>query len=423
MTTRWTAGMAERRRGVLRLTCLALAVLAGGLAAAQDSAARSKNWPSWRGPFSCGSADSGQELVDSLDKTKLLWTSPPVGLSGCGHGSPDPLGTGFCDPVIADGRVYLYWFERSGTEKVDWHWVDHSKEGGLRSLKVLYARRPEVGAENCKFNADDVFICLDAETGAPLWKRVFRGRGFNHRKVYDPLCIPAVHEGRLYGLGSAGRVYCLDAVSGKTLWESDVGRCAEFFEQLREMCRKTARMPIDVTMFGNTGVAIADGVPVLGNGDDGHGPRDRGGDKGISGFDARTGERLWSTGPTVQRYGMPGVWRHQGKEYVLAAGVSRMTAVEPRSGKVLWEVKAEPQGAICDAVTLAISGDYVVIQTTVGKSEKGTKACCYKVGLDGAQKAWELPPSGMGICHVGAVIYGPNAYLLTARGLQCVDLA
>jgi outer membrane protein assembly factor BamB len=397
----------------------AMVVLAAALAA-MPSPSRA-DWPEWRGPSCSGAASSGCELVDSLDKARLAWKSEPVGLSGCGHGSPDHLATGFCDPVIAGGRVYLFWFERSGEGRVEWERIAHSRSFGMRLIREAYRDPNEVDGQS-RYNADDVILCLDAATGRPLWKRVFRERGFNHRKVYSPLCVPAVSGGRLYALGSAGSVYCLDAVTGKSVWRSDVGKAAEQFEQMRELCARTGVRGFEPMAF-NHAVSVIDGVVVVG--DSGSPLGGRGGDArerdaGMVGLDAATGRRLWQVPHCLHRWGMPGRWRHQGREYAVAACGTRMVALAPPTGKVLWELA----GPVSDSVTLAISGDYVVVNTNKTKDPKGDGPTCYRLGLEGATKLWSLPPAGsLFICHVGAAILGEHAYVLTSDGLQCVELA
>jgi outer membrane protein assembly factor BamB len=396
-----------------------MAFLASAMAAfVRAQTDTSTDWPSWRGPFSSGASDSGQEWVDTLDAARQAWVSDPVGLSGCGHGSPDHLATGFCDPVIVGGRVFLYWFERSGTNRVEWERIAHSRSFGMRLIKTSYGNPAEVDDQS-KFSADDVFVCLDANTGKTLWKRVFAGRGFNHRKVYSPLAVPCVSNGRLYGLGSAGRLYCMEAATGKTIWESDVGLAAQHFEQMRALCRATAVRGYEPNGF-NHAVMVIDGVVIVG---DSGSPleNDAEGDEGIVGLDAQKGEPLWHVRSCLYVYGMPACWRHQGKTYVLAAGKSRMVAVEPRTGRVVWEHKAQidqagrVQSPVCECVALTVSGDYAVVN--------GGAPTCYRMDLSGVRKVWELPMAESHYCWlVAAVILGNHAYVSVKGGVGCVEL-
>lgn len=395
----------------------AIAVLAIAMAGSAEAAeATSTDWPSWRGPFSSGASDSGQEWVDTLDAARQAWVSDEVGLSGCGHGSPDHLATGFCDPVTVGDRVYLFWFERSGTNTVEWERIAHSRSFGTRRVSASYGNAHEA-AEQAKFNADDVFVCLNARTGKTLWKRVFAERGFNHRKVYSPVCTPCVSDGRLYGLGSAGRVYCLDAATGKPIWESDVGLAAQHFEQMRALCRATGVRGYEPSGFEHCVMAI-DGVVVIG--DSGRPLSSTDVERGIVGLDARTGELLWQIPSCLEKYGTPSYWRHKGKEYVLTAGESRMIAVEPRNGRILWEHKAAKDGngrvqqPVCPVVTLAVSGDYVVVN--------GSAPACYRMDLSGARKVWELLKVESYAWLVGAVILGDHAYVSVKGGVGCVEL-
>jgi outer membrane protein assembly factor BamB len=423
-------------------------VLAGLLAVSINLCAAEKpkgaDWPSWRGPNDSGSVESGYEMVDSLDKAKLAWKSDPVGYSGCMHPGKT-AGTGFCDPVIVDGRVYLYWFDRSGKQRVEWEMHYTSSARGLFPLlnpekaygtSCGFPKNPKDMAElQSHINADDVFVCFDDRTGKTLWKRAFHERGFNHRKVYGPLGIPCVSGGRLYGLGSAGNVYALDAATGKTLWQNDVGPMHEVFEQWRETCVRTKVRSVDSACEFDTALALADGVVAMGIlSKYAHAP-----DADVVAFDGATGHRLWTVPDSVYKFGTPNVWRHQGKEYFLCAA-NTMSLIEPRTGRVLWRVGGKKAGIaadgaaagivgdITDGVMAAISGDYVVVNKNadkvVGAAPAGSRGpSCYKIGLTGAKLIWSLPIDDCpGINCIAPLIYRGHAYVPMRGGLACVEL-
>ena len=95
-------------------TCLGLA----GQSFAADKTAR-QGWPCWRGPDSSGSADDGVELVDDLGKARFVWQSEdrlPMPYGRGQQGAPIDLkiNGGFCDPIIADGKVFFYYTRPAG---------------------------------------------------------------------------------------------------------------------------------------------------------------------------------------------------------------------------------------------------------------------------------------------------------------------
>jgi outer membrane protein assembly factor BamB len=373
-------------------------------------------------------------MVESLEQARLVWQSEEIGLSGCMYPGGNP-GTGWCDPIIADGRVFVYWFRRAGPELVDMHclaasagWlslIEPPDEPEAFSRKFRGHRTSLPSKEMCAIQryvrADDIVDCFDDRTGKRLWRRVFPARGMNQVRVYGPLCELCVRDGTLYALGSAGRVYALDAATGKTRWISDIGVLAERLEQYMEIAARSRHRAYDSGWL-NTGLAVADGVVALGTMTL-LGGKDK--DTDLVGLDAATGRRLWRVPDCLHDPGgTAAVWRHAGKEFFLAAG-HRMALVEPKTGKELWSLggKDDP---ITEGCAPAISGDYVVVAKNVAKTggQPGPSwrgPSCYRLSPTGAQRVWALPMVE-GISLIAPAIHGKHAYVCGKGGVACVEL-
>jgi hypothetical protein len=273
--------------------------------------------------------------------------------------------------------------------------------------------------------ADDTIDCLDDRTGKTLWRRVFPGRGINHVRLYSPLCVPCVKDGVLYALGSAGRVYALDVATGRTIWESDLGRRHAELDQAAEVfaasrCRAN---PVEGPL--NTSVVCADGVVAMGEGEAIAGGK---GLVGMVGFDAATGRRLWTVSNCLDAIGSPAMWRYEGREYLLAAN-GRMALIEPRTGKELWSVGG-PENPVSDGCAAALLGDYVVVNKNILKIVGKRPAAwmrgpsCWRISLTGAELVWSLPIGVCGdICLIAPAIYGDHAYVPVKEGMACAQLA
>ena len=191
-------GVSDISRTAVRL--LALSFLTVAVVRAGEP-----SWPCWRGPFGNGSGvECRERLVDDLSNAVEVWS---CALPETGH-------TGWADLAVAEGRVYAFLF-RPG--------------GGLVHADTLAAARARGSRAEQRRRAlllaDDVIQCMDAATGRALWRREYRAKGANHRLIcgWSPQCTPCVADGRLYALGSMGRLYCMDARTGRPLWESDLG--------------------------------------------------------------------------------------------------------------------------------------------------------------------------------------------------------
>jgi len=118
------------------------------------------DWPQWRGPNRDGKANGF--------KAPQTW---PASLNQKWKLS---IGPGLASPAVVGGRVYLF----------------------------------------ARDQADEVLVCLNAETGQELWTNPDCSVQFN---------TPVLKNGRLYGIAQNGSIFCIDAKDGKTLWTAQFG--------------------------------------------------------------------------------------------------------------------------------------------------------------------------------------------------------
>jgi len=163
------------------------------------------DWPSYTGPDGTHADLSRVPLLDDLAKAKLLWISEHDNLgyaktsSGGGHcyGSLSKP-SGSSDLIVAGGVVIAGYYTPT-------------KDG---------------------VTADDVVLAVDAVTGKTLWKQVFTGKGYvrptGKHTQYGP--APTAAGGKVFHLGSGGRIYCVEISSGKSIWEAALGDYVEYYE-------------------------------------------------------------------------------------------------------------------------------------------------------------------------------------------------
>ena len=134
-----------------------------------------EDWPEWRG--------KGRRGV--WNETGVLEKFPESGLRIEWR---VPVNTGFSGPAVSGGRIYL----------TDFSEVSHLK-GRERTL------------------------CLDEKTGKILWTRDWDAdyTGLMETYATGPRATPTVDGDRVYVLGAKGMLLCLDANSGAVLWKKD----------------------------------------------------------------------------------------------------------------------------------------------------------------------------------------------------------
>lgn len=348
--------------------------------------AQGSDYPCWRGAFGNGcSTEHGGALVNSLDKARVAWRSSEKTPDAWLWSRPINPGTsgGFSSPVVADDRVFVFYFVPSGT----------CRASGTNEVCGM------PGKSAVLIDADDVMLCLDARTGETLWKTTFEGRGLNFNGGAGPHMTPCYAAGRVYGVGSAGSVYCLDARTGAEVWESSLGEEATRAAALREEAHRTKALAKLNRDFCGAPV-VCDGVLLCTDNRD-----------GLIGIDCATGARAW--GPVtncIREVASPVVWRHAGRAYALCA-LKRAVCVDPRTGALVWEQRAD----VDNEGTLAVGEHVMVTGGRLGLT-------CFRIDERGAVKMWSL--GGAYSCHVTSpVIYGGHVYGWKTDGTAvCVEV-
>lgn len=249
------------------------------------------DWPRWRGPTSQGIA-LGTRLPDSwpAGDLKPLWQTR--------------LGTGWSSPAVVTGKVVLS-DRQSNLERV---------------------------------------IALDADTGQELWTRMHPvdfdphpvGRGHGN----GPKASPLVENGKVYSLGIAGWLECLDLKDGGELWH--VNLPAEFGS--REALpggRAYVNGDVDVIvpvakdqgapvpLFGYTGSPVISGNLLI---------TSVGGQNGgtIMAFHKDTGKVVWKSLSENVSYSSPIVANLGGVSQVVAMTGPRVVGLALQTGELLW---------------------------------------------------------------------------------------
>jgi outer membrane protein assembly factor BamB len=224
--------------------------------------AQGRDWPQWRGAQRDG-----------------IWRETGIVEKFAGETIPRrwtvPIGAGYSGPTVAGGRVYV---------------MDYVKE--TSSERVL---------------------CLDWSTGATLWEVAYACsyEGFTYEA--GPRASVTVHDGRAYALGAAGNLHCLDAVSGRILWQRDLRR--EY--QIRMPRWGIAAHPLVegdlvITQIGGAGEAC------------------------VVAFDRGTGEERWKAFPDEASYAPPIAIEQAGRRLVVMALGFRLVAFDPANGALQW---------------------------------------------------------------------------------------
>ena len=217
------------------------------------------DWPQWRGPNRDGiSTETGLLASWPSGGPKVVWR-----IKG--------LGIGYSSFSIVNGRMYTQ---------------------GQRGR-------------------EEFVIALDVKTGNKVWETP-TSRNFENDRGSGPRGTPTFDNGRLYAMTGEGTVVCLDAATGKILWQMD----------------SVKKFGATVPHWGYSESPLIDGDRVIVM------PGGRG--ASLVSLDKRTGELQWKTGDDYAGYSSAILADVNGSKQVIALSGLSAFGVQESTGELLW---------------------------------------------------------------------------------------
>jgi outer membrane protein assembly factor BamB len=236
----------------MRAFPLILSLLLSFIAPAAD-------WPQWRGPDRDGiSSETGLLTSWPSGGPKVVWR-----IKG--------LGVGYSSFSIVGGRMYTQ---------------------GQRGKQ-------------------EFVLALDVKTGNKLWETV-TSRDFENDRGSGPRGTPTFDNGKLYAMTGEGTVVCLDAASGKIVWQVDSVR----------------QFGGSVPHWGYSESPLIDGDRVIVM------PGGRG--ASLVSLDKRTGALQWKTGDDHAGYSSAILADVGGSKQVIVLSGQSAFGVQESTGELLW---------------------------------------------------------------------------------------
>lgn len=339
------------------------------------------DWNQWRGSRRDGSAHDSPALRSALPVAGLpaVWTADEK-IAAAKSG-------GWSSPIVAAGKVYLFAHKKTRLKegaipKQQFPWLPPEKRTGMSDedyAEYERKRRDEDEVRASYFRHDEFVYCLNADDGKVIWTH-------QRDSVYTRFPqsgSPTVIDGRLYSLGAGRMAFCIDAATGKDVWQRKLP--GEFRDE-----------------FLQSSVVIADGVAVVQCGS-------------LFGLDAANGNILWEGDKKATRgtHSSPVLWDRAGHDLVIAnVGTGDTVCLDPRTGKEQWRVRSEGGQS-----TPVIAGDRLI---TYGSSRKRGMRC-FQLSSSGADHVWTF--NGTSDPGSSPVVVGDNVFVQGDRRLACVDLA
>src|SRR5262245_5632829 len=249
------------------------------------AAVSADDWPQWRGTNRDGVwRETG--IVQKFGSSKL---TPKWRVE---------IGSGYCGPTVANGRVYLTDRITKPTERERVH-------------------------------------CFNEKTGSSLWSHEYDCPYGRIGYPAGPRASVTVHQGKAYALGATGRLHVFDAINGTILWHKDLDE----------------QYSIDMPVWGIAAAPlIHDNLVVLHIG--GHGAC-------VVALNKDTGDEAWRALNDRAQYTAPIIVQQGGQPVVLCWTGDSVAGLAASTGKVLWRYSWRPVKMPIGIATPIIDGDRV----------------------------------------------------------------
>lgn len=255
------------------------------------------DWPRWMGEKADSTwHEEGIRKNLPKDGAKVLWRVP--------------VAWGYSGPSVADGLVFLPEYIRTEGELIN----NPGKAVRWKGMERVRA--------------------IDLKTGKDQW--VFE-RKVDYLLSYPggPRSTPTVADGRVYFLGAMGHFTCLDAKTGKMIWQKDFQK--DFGAPLPIWGFSAHPLVKDGTVYslvgGEGSVAVA--------------------------FDAETGKVKWKSLSTDnQGYCPPSIIEAGGVEQLIIWHPEAMNSLDPATGKPYWSLPLKPRYGM-SVMTPQVAGNQI----------------------------------------------------------------
>ena len=320
-------------------TCVLLLAILSPLASAQ--------WPGWGGPNRNFTVDvKGLSTQWSTDGPKQVWSRD--------------LGPGYSAIAVDQGRLYTMY--RKGKK--------------------------------------EVVVALDAETGKTVWEHqydAFLLKDMDPQFGEGPNATPLVHDGRVYTLGIAGRLECVDQNTGKRIWSSGL----------------VQKLKATVPGFGfsSSPIAYKDTLIVSAGGKN----------AGVAAFDLKTGKLRWRKHDFVDTYSSPLVINVDGEDQLVLLVDREVVGLDPTTGDLKWRFPHENQWKT--NISMPVWGDDGLLYVTSGGTA-GSRALKLTRSADvtSVEEVWTNKKVKIGqgnVIRIGDQVYGSGGGSGPGRHPHC----
>jgi outer membrane protein assembly factor BamB/ABC-type phosphate/phosphonate transport system substrate-binding protein len=212
-------------------------------------------------------------------------------------------------------------------------WKKGAMNGSLAGLSISGNRL--ILAERDFADENDLYRCLNANTGELLWLAQFPARG---KLDYgqSPRATPVIHAGKAYLLGAFGDLRCVSLADGKPIWQRNLAR--EFHSQLPTWGMSSTPLICGDELIVNPGATSAS----------------------LAALDCATGRTLWSSPGPSAAYSAFICADLGGRRQIVGYDRQSLGGWDVKTGQRLWKLVPPVEGDFNVPTPIAVDGGILV---------------------------------------------------------------
>jgi outer membrane protein assembly factor BamB len=243
---------------------------------------------------------------------------------------------------------------------------------------------------------DEFAAAIDASTGKEIWR--FRTDDVRRDQFGDgPRSTPTIDGDRVFLASAFGKLHALERKTGKALWSVDLRKEYE------------ATVP---TWGVSASPIVVDNLLLM----------DIGGKAGYAlvGFDKATGKLTWNSESGLPGYALPIRFTVGGIEQVLFFAGQKLVAVEPKTGKKIWEYPWQTAYDVNAATPIFLPPNRLFVSSgyDTGAAMLRLQVAGNKVAIE---EEWRT--RGMKNQFSSSVHWNGHIYGFDNKTLKCIDAA
>lgn len=235
----------------------------------------------------------------------------------------------------------------------------------------------------------EVAAAYDLKTGREVWANSWKAFFQETLGGDGPRATPTWSAGRIYVLGAEGELRCLDALTGKMHWRTNI---------------LTDRGAANLQWGMAASPLVVDGMVIVMPG------------KGVAAYDAASGARLWSALEENAAYTAPLLATLNGQRQIVALTGERAVGLTLDGRKLLWSHPWKTNEGINSTLPLVVDANHLILSAGYGHG-----AVLLEITAGGVREVWQSQAMkckfNNAVLHDG-VVYGLDEGILAAMDAQ-----